>query len=212
MISVAIVEDNNTIRSGLQLLIGGTEGYSCKGAYGDCESILKDILKIDPDVVLMDIDLPGMSGIEGIKEIKKILPECTIQVLTVYDENEMIFDALCAGASGYLVKNTPPVRLLDSIKEAYDGGAPMSSTIARKVVEFFQKRKNITKGALLEELTSRERELLIQLCEGYSYKAIANSLFISTETVKFHLRNIYKKLHVHSKSEAVAKALKEGLI
>ena len=139
MLKVVVVEDNNAIRDGLKILIDGTEGYSCIGAFVECESMLKNIKKLEPDVLLMDLGLPGMGGIEGIKKVKMILPDLTILVLTIYEENDRIFDALCAGASGYLIKKTPPSKLLEAIKEAYEGGAPMSSQIARKVIEFFSK-------------------------------------------------------------------------
>ncbi len=212
MIKVVVVEDNDTIRDGLKILIDGTEGYSCIGAYSKCEAMLKVLEKLQPDVLLMDIGLPGMNGIDGIKEAKAVLPDLNILVLTVYEENDLIFDALCAGACGYLVKKTPPSKLLEAIKEATQGGAPMSSHIARKVIDFFQhKNRSASKGAN-NNLTPREREILSGLVEGNSFKAIADSLFISIETVRFHFRNIYKKLHVHSQSEAVAKAIKEGLI
>jgi DNA-binding NarL/FixJ family response regulator len=153
-----------------------------------------------------------MSGIEGIKKVKKILPDVTILVLTIYDENDTIFEALCAGACGYLVKKTPPSRLLEAINEAYEGGAPMSAHIARKVVDFFQKRKITSSSDTEILLTPREKEVLSKLVDGNSYKAIANSLFISVETVRYHFKNIYKKLHVHSQSKAVSKAIKEGLV
>ena len=133
MIKVVIVEDNEAIREGLKILIGGTDDYTCAGAFPGCEPMLKNLKKLDPDVLLMDIGLPGMSGIEGIKKAKAYMPELTILVLTVYEENDLIFDALCAGACGYLVKKTPPSKLLEAIKEAYDGGSPMSANIARKV-------------------------------------------------------------------------------
>jgi DNA-binding NarL/FixJ family response regulator len=212
MVKVVVVDDNDTIRSGLKLLINSTDGYSCPAVFRDCESMLQRIENVNPDVLLMDIDLPGMSGIEGIKKVKKILPEIVILVLTIYDENDIIFDALCAGASGYLVKKTPPSRLLEAIKEAYEGGAPMSAHIARKVVAFFQNKKVSTVHDSDILLTPREKEVLGLLVDGNSYKAIANSLFISVETVRFHFKNIYKKLHVHSQSKAVSKAIKEGLV
>jgi DNA-binding NarL/FixJ family response regulator len=212
MIRVVVVEDNNAIREGLKILIDGTEGYVCAGAYAECETMLKSIEKISPDVLLMDLGLPGMNGIEGIKRVKKLLPELTILVLTIYEENERIFDALCAGASGYLVKKTQPSKLLEAIREAYDGGAPMSSQIARKVIEFFQNKNTSSPQKNNYVLTPREKQILSGLVEGHNFKAIADSLFISIETVRFHFRNIYRKLHVHSQSEAVAKALKEGLI
>jgi len=212
MIKVVVVEDNNPIREGLKILIDGTEGYSCVAGYEDCSSMLKNIKKINPDVLLMDIGLPGMNGIEGIKKVKLQLPELTILVLTVYEENDLVFDALCAGASGYLVKKTPPSKLLEAIKEAFEGGSPMSSHIARKVIDFFQKKNTSSPLKNNYVLTPREKEILSGLVEGHNFKAIADSLFISIETVRFHFRNIYKKLHVHSQSEAVAKAIKEGLI
>lgn len=212
MINVVIVEDSTTIREGLKLLIDGTEGYSCEASYSNCEDLLEEIKNLNVDVILMDIDLPGISGIEGIRRIKKLSSEILILILTVYDENDLIFEALCAGASGYLVKKTPPAKLLEAIKEAFDGGAPMTSNIARKVVDYFQSNKPFQKDEENIALTKREKEVLSGLVEGSSYKAIADKLFISVETVRFHFRNIYKKLHVHSQSEAVVKAIKEGLV
>jgi len=212
MIKVAIVEDNNTIREGLKLLIDGTDGYKCVANYSVCEDLLSEVENLEVDVILMDIDLPGISGIEGMKRLKEISPDYTILILTIYDENELIFEALCAGASGYLVKKTPPAKLLEAIKEANEGGAPMTSNIARKVVDFFQKTQPIQKKEESIQLTKREKEVLSGLVDGCSYKAIADSLNISLDTVRFHFRNIYKKLHVHSQSEAVVKAIKEGLV
>lgn len=211
MIKVVVVEDNDTIREGLKILIDGTEGYKCAAVFSRCESMLPMLEKLNPDILLMDIGLPGMNGIEGINKAKIILPELAILVLTVYEENELIFDALCAGACGYLVKKTPPSRLLEAIQEAYQGGAPMSSHIARKVIDLFQQNK-MRQIPAHEVLTPREKEILSSLVEGNSFKVIADSLFISIETVRFHFRNIYRKLHVHSQSEAVVKALKEKLI
>jgi DNA-binding NarL/FixJ family response regulator len=143
--------------------------------------------------------------------VKLMIPELAILILTIYEENDLIFDALCAGACGYLVKKTPPSKLLEAIREAQEGGAPMSSHIARKVIDFFQKKPASSQKSNYD-LTPREKEILTGLVEGHNFKAIADSLFISIETVRFHFRNIYKKLHVHSQSEAVAKAIKEGLI
>jgi len=212
MIKVVVVEDKDPIREGLKILIDGTEGYSCINTFSDCETMLKNIVKLNPDVLLMDLGLPGMNGVEGIKKVKVLLPELTILVLTVYEENELVFDAICAGASGYLVKKTPPSKLLEAIKEAYEGGAPMTSHIARKVIDFFQKKKTASSQKSIYVLTPREKEILSGLVEGHNFKSIADSLFISVDTVRFHFRNIYKKLHVHSQSEAVAKAIKEGII
>jgi DNA-binding NarL/FixJ family response regulator len=212
MINVAIVEDNNTIREGLAALIGGTEGFKCSGAYIDAENFLKDLKKQIVDVVLMDIALPGINGIEGVKQALKIKPDLNVLMLTIYEDNTVVFDALCAGACGYLVKNTPPHRLIEAVKEVYNGGSPMSSHIARQVIKVFQKDQQ--KSIKNEEfsLTDREIEVLNSLSEGSNYHEIAESLFISVDTVRHHIRNIYKKLHVHSRSQAVAKAIRKGII
>ena len=205
MIKVAIIEDNNTIREGLAALINGTGGYSCVGSFDDCESFL---LKLDK----MDIGLPGMSGIDGIAKAKKIKPDLNILMLTVYEDSQSVFKALCAGACGFLVKKTPPSRLLEAIKDASEGGAPMSSLIARQVINVFRQ----TQGKVSEEketgLSSREIEVLTSLSDGNNYQEIADRLFISVDTVRHHIRNIYRKLHVHSQSEAVAKAIRKGII
>lgn len=212
MIKVAIVEDNNTIREGLAALIRGTENYSCVGAYVDCESYLEDMKTKKSDVVLMDIRLPGISGIEGVKKAKVFDPDVNVLMLTIYEESTVVFEALCAGACGYLVKKTPPSRLLEAIKDAYEGGSPMSSHIARQVITVFRQNSNLTKNDEKFNLSDREKEVLNHLADGNNYQEIADSLFISVDTVRHHIRNIYKKLHVHSQSEAVAKAIRKGLI
>jgi len=211
MIKVTIVEDNEVIREGLRVLINGTHGFNCIGCYADCESLLNNIRNEVPDVLLMDIYLPGMSGIEGIRHVRELLPELAILMLTIYDENDLVFEALCAGACGYLVKKTPPLRLLEAIRDAFEGGSPMSSHIARKVVTLFQ-QKGIFSPTPGLSFTTREREVLNGLAEGKTYQAIADSIFISVDTVRYHIRNIYKKLHVNSQTEAIAKAFKNGLI
>lgn len=212
MINVAIVEDNSTIREGLSALINGTEGYKCVGSFGDAESFLQKFNLLDINVVLMDIGLPGMNGIDGVKNAVIKNPDISILMLTVYEESEFVFDALCAGACGYLVKKTPPARLLEAIKDANDGGSPMSSRIARQVITAFKEGK----GALIDEdefdLTDREVSVLNLLADGFNYQEIAENLFISVDTVRHHIRNIYKKLHVHSQSEAVAKAIRKKII
>lgn len=211
ILKVAIIEDNNTIREGLAALINGTSGYSCVGAYGDCESFISKLSTLDVDVVLMDIGLPGMSGIDGIAKAKKIKPELNILMLTVYEDSQSVFKALCAGACGFLVKKTPPSRLLEAIKDASEGGAPMSSLIARQVINVFRQ----SQGKTPEEeanLSAREIEVLTSLSDGNNYQEIADRLFISVDTVRHHIRNIYRKLHVHSQSEAVAKAIRKGII
>ncbi len=212
MINVAIVEDNNTIREGLAALINGTEGYKCVGAFGDVESFLPKINSLPINVVLMDIGLPGMNGIEGTKAAAIKNPDLSILMLTVYEESEFVFDALCAGACGYLVKKTPPARLLEAIKDANDGGSPMSSRIARQVITAFKEGQNITSSTKDYDLSDREISVLNLLADGCNYQEIAETLFIAVDTVRHHIRNIYKKLHVHSQSEAVAKAIRKKII
>ena len=205
MIDVSIVEDDSEIRESLALLINGTNGYSCQNNFPDCETMIKHVKELLPDVVLMDIDLPGMSGIEGVRKIKEMTPDIDILMLTVHGDSRTVFEALCAGACGFLTKDVQPLKLLDAISEAHTGGAPMSSQIARMVVNSFKATGN-------SNLTTREKEVLIQLCKGKSYRMIADTLYISEETVRRHIKNIYRKLQVSSKSEAVAKALKEKLV
>jgi DNA-binding NarL/FixJ family response regulator len=204
MIKVAIVEDNDDIRDGLAMLIGGSEGYQCAATYANAEDALADLVKNTPDVVLMDINLPRMSGIECTRKLRQLRPDLSIMVLSAYDDDEKIFESLKAGARGYILKKTPPAELLEAILEVHTGGSPMSSRIARRVVQTFQ-----VTGTSVEErqrLSKRENEILSYLAKGYRYKAIADTLSISIETVRTHLRNIYEKLHVHSRSEAVIKA------
>ncbi len=203
MINVVVVEDNDTIREGLKILIDAADGFSCKGVYSECESMIGEIKIHNPDVLLIDLILPGISGIEGIKLVKSLLPELSIIVLTVYNENDYIFDALCAGASGYITKNTPQSKLLYAIQEAYEGGTPMSSNIARKVIGLFQ-QKGITNnggGDKMVSLNQREKDILNKLVEGNSVKAIADSLFINVDTLRSDFKNIYNKLHIFSKAE-----------
>lgn len=202
---IEIVEDNDVVRDGLQLLINSMSNYSVVGAYISCEHALKNLEKDMPNVILMDLDLPGMSGIEGIQRIKKIHPEIHIIVITVHEDSEMVFEALCAGASGYITKNANHSRLLDAIDEVQSGGAPMSSKIAKMVVSSFQKNHN-------SPLTTRETEVLELLSTGKSYSVIADELFIHKETVKSHIKNIYFKLHVNCKADALEIARKNKLI
>lgn len=205
MIHVSIVEDDPEIRQSLALLIGNAAGFKCVSDYGSCEEALEDIDKKQPDLLIMDIHLPGMTGIEGVRRVKKIIPDCEIIMLTISEDNQDVFDSLCAGASGYLKKNTPPAKLLSSIEETVNGGAPMSMDIARMVVNSFKKIEQSN------PLTAREKEVLGLLCDGKSYKIIATELFVDINTVKFHIRNIYRKLEVNSKGEAIIKALKNNL-
>lgn len=205
VVSVAIVEDDDDIRESLALLINGTEGFVCPESFRDCESAIAKIGRLKVDVVLMDIQLPGMSGIEGVGPIKEKSPDTNVIMLTIHKDDELVFRSLCAGATGYLVKNTKPERILEAIREVTNGGAPMSTNIARMIVNSFRKTTNTL-------LTAREMEVLTNLCKGQSYKMIADVLFVSEQTVHFHIKNIYEKLQVHSKSEAVAKAIREKLV
>lgn len=202
-IKVAIVEDVKEIREGLGSLISGSEGFICINTYSNAESALKGISEDEPDVVLMDIGLPGMSGVDCIKKLKSINPKFQIIMLTVYEDDEHIFKALVAGASGYLLKKTPPVKILEAVQEVYNGGSPMSSQIARKVINAFQSMNKSSKET--DNLSAREQEILSYLAKGFRYKEIAEKLFISKETVRTHLRNIYEKLQVRSRTEAVLK-------
>ena len=209
-INAAIVEDRREIREGLAMLINGTEGFHCSGSYRSAEEALDRIQLHPPDVVLMDIGLPGMSGIEALRILKERYPKMLLMMLTVYDDDDRIFDAICAGASGYLLKKTPPAKLLESLREAVGGGAPMSPEVARRVIALFREIRPPERADY--ELTPHETRLLKLFVEGHNYKTAAAELGVSVHTVSFHLRSIYDKLQVHSKSEAVAKALSNRLV
>jgi DNA-binding NarL/FixJ family response regulator len=209
-ITVAIIEDRREIREGLTVMINYTDGLRCVGSFRSMEEALSRIPGNLPDIVLSDIGLPGMDGIEGVKILIEKYPSMTILMLSVYDDNERIFDALCAGATGYLLKNTPPVKLIESLKEAVKGGSPMSPEIARKVVALFRDFRPPERVDY--DLTPHELRLLKLMVEGHSYKSAAVELNVSVNTISFHLKSIYEKLQVHSKSEAVAKSLQHRLI
>ena len=209
-ISVAIVEDLREVREGLAVLVNGTSGFRCSGSYRTMEEALVGIGANLPDVVISDLGLPGMSGAEGIRILRERFPQLPILALTVYNDDEDVFEALCAGACGYLLKNTPPARLLESVREVVDGGAPMSPQVARRVVDLFREFRPPERAEC--HLTPQEKELLRLLVEGHHYKTAADKMGISKHTVAFHLRNIYAKLEVHSKTEAVARALRERLV
>lgn len=210
IIKAAIIEDQRDIREGLAMMIRGTDGYRCTGTFRSMEEALEKIGFEVPDVVLVDIGLPEMSGIDGIPLLKERYPNLLLLVLTVYEDDEMIFDALCAGATGYLLKKTPPARLIESLKEAASGGAPMSPEIALRVIKLFRDIRPPQRADY--KLTPHEIRLLKLLVEGHNYKTAAVEAGISVTTVAFHMRNIYQKLQVHSKSEAVSKALRNRLV
>jgi DNA-binding NarL/FixJ family response regulator len=210
IIKVAIIEDEREVREGLALLINGTEGFRCTQRFASMEEAVENADGDLPDVALVDIGLPGMSGIEGVWELKQRYPQLLLLMLTIYKDNDRIFQALCAGACGYLLKNTPPARLLESLKEVVGGGAPMSPEVARRVIGLFHQFQPAARAGC--KLSPQEMRLLKLLAEGHHYKTAAAELGISVTTVAFHTRGIYEKLQVHSKSEAVAKALRSGLI
>jgi DNA-binding NarL/FixJ family response regulator len=209
-IKVAIVEDRRELREGLSMLINGTEGFVCSGTYRSMEEALSAVAAAPPDIVLSDIGLPGMSGIEGIRLLKDRFPDLIILMLTIYEDDERIFDAICAGACGYLLKKTPPARLLEALKEAVQGGAPMSPEVAARVISLFREIRPPQRPEY--ELSPHETRLLKLFIEGHNYKTAAAELGVTVHTVSFHLRSIYDKLQVHSKSEAVAKALQNRLV
>ncbi|HEY0461195.1 MAG TPA: response regulator transcription factor [Pyrinomonadaceae bacterium] len=207
---VVLIEDLRDIREGLTALINGTAGFACVASYGMMETALARIENDKPDVILTDLGLPKMSGTEGIEHMRRIFPEIPIIALTIYDNDREIFDALCNGANGYLLKNTPPARLLEALREAVKGGSPMSPTIAARVVNLFRTFRPPREAEY--RLTPQETELLKLLIEGHHKKTAAREMNISFHTVSFHLKNIYEKLQVHSKTEAVAKALRERIV
>lgn len=204
-ISVCIVDDNRDLRNALEEIISMSEGYRCIATIGTAEEAIREIPRLEPDVVLMDINLGSTeSGIDCVRILKQQVPATNFMMCTVYEEDEKIFEALSAGASGYILKKTAPARLLDAIRELYQGGAPMSSQIARKVVAAFQS-KSSGMDSDLDQLSTREKEILEQLSKGLMYKEIAAELFISPETVRKHVYHIYEKLHVTNRIEAVNK-------
>ena len=210
-IRVAIFDDNKNLLDSLFQLVNGSSGFECVGAFPNCNELTSDIKKSKPDVVLMDIEMPGISGIEAVRLLKEKFPHVKIMMETIFEEDEKIFASICNGAEGYILKNTPPAMILDSIREVYAGGAPMTPSIASKVLKMFRTHSSPVKNDSFN-LTEREKEILSCLVEGMSYKLIADKCFITVDTVGGHIRNIYEKLQVHSKSEAVAKAIKGKIV
>jgi DNA-binding NarL/FixJ family response regulator len=211
-IRVAIFEDNKLIREALQTIINGSPGFVCTGTFANVNQVKSDIGFCRPDVVLMDIEMPGRNGIEATKIIKDNYPEVKVLIQTVFNDNDKIFNALCAGASGYILKTDSPLKQLQALEEVFNGGASMSTSIAQKVMEFFVNRNVILVAPNQTDLglSNREREILTLMVQGLSYKDMADRAFISYETIRTHVKHIYKKSHVVCRSEAVLKAKQQG--
>jgi DNA-binding NarL/FixJ family response regulator len=205
-IKVAIVDDDEGIRASLAALIRRAPAFKLTGDYPDAETALKEIPRHPPNVVLMDINLPGINGVECVRQLKAAVPSLQVLMLTVYEDSESLFDSLKAGASGYLLKRTAPARLIEAIRDVYGGGAPMTPQLARRVVQFFSRPGE--DESPVAKLTVGEREFLDQLAKGYAYKEIADRMRISIDTVRSYVRTVYEKLHVHSRTEAVVKYLR----
>ncbi|MGN6195118.1 MAG: response regulator transcription factor [Ginsengibacter sp.] len=203
-ISMSVVEDMDEVRQKIKRIIDESEEFICLSTYSNAEKALEELPRLSPDIVLMDINLPGMSGIECIKEVKKKCPQIQFMMFTIYENSEQVYEALAAGANGYLLKQTPPEEILRALKELYEGGAPMSTHIARKVVSFFQK-ENKNNPEHSADLSKREKQVLELLSKGFLYKEISDQLFISTGTVRQHIHKIYEKLHVQNRTEAINK-------
>ncbi len=205
MIRIAIVEDNNTLRQSLEQLFNTTNDIRLVASLSNLLNVVSDLAKAEPDIVLMDIGLPNISGIEGVRTVKSNFPKVQVLMFTVFEDDEKIFEAIRAGASGYLLKKTPPAEIIEAIRELHVGGAPMSPTIAKKVINSFQAAPSKTVEDY--QLTTREKEILYSLVDGLSYKKISDKYVVSISTIRTHICNIYHKLHVNSKSQAVAKVL-----
>ena len=212
-IKCIIFEDNKLVRDALETILNGMPGYTCCGAYADGNRWLQDVKRTEPDVVLMNIEMPGLNGIAVSRQLHEVFPDLKILIQTVFNDTEKIFSALCAGASGYILKNDPPHKYLEAINEVYNGGAPMSPIVAKKVLGFFSNKNVLLISPETNDyqLSNREFEILQFMVSGENYKTIASRAFISYETVRTHVKNIYKKLHVTCRSEAMLKAIQQGI-
>ena len=208
-VRIIIYEDNMRLRQSLELLLGEGSGFSVLGSFADCDEVEKQVKKLKPELVVMDIDMPGIGGVEGVKILKSTFPEVKVVMHTVFDDDNRIFDCICSGADGYLLKNTPPVKLIHALEDLADGGTPMSPFVAQKVFQYFRNKTAVSNSF---NLTTREKEILELLVKGNSYKMIAEKCSVSIDTVKKHLQNIYHKLHVNCGTEAVAKALQHKIV
>lgn len=211
-IKIILIEDNKFIRSGWELALMNEKDFQIIGSYGSCEEAFKDEAIGAVNLVLMDIGLPGMSGIEGVKYLKEKYPKMIMVMCTVHEDDDKIFDALCAGAVGYLLKKTKPEELIAALRDAFNGGSPMTPSVARKVIASFQKKPLKSFGGKEIELNEREEQILSLMAKGKSYTEIANEIYLSIDGVTYHIRHIYEKLHVHNRAEAVAEGLKKRII
>lgn len=211
-IRICVFDDNKKVRDALGMIIKGTDGLEWCGSFSDCNNLLRDYTKAKPDVVLMDIQMPGISGIDAVKELRGKFPDAKILMLTNFDDDDKVFSSICFGASGYLLKNTSPTKIIESIKEVFEGGAPMTPVIAQKVLRMFRDKPPHTSPERDYNLTTREKEVLECLVKGMSLKMVGEELSISYDTVRTHIKHIYEKLHVFSMTEAVAKTIKEKLL
>ena len=214
-IRVAIFEDNKLVRDSFEVILNGTDGFICTGSFSSCNSLVHDVKRSQPDVILMDIEMNGINGIEATKTIKQEFPSIKILIQTVFEDDDKVFSAICAGASGYMLKKTSPAKLIEATREVYEGGAPMSPGIASKVLTLFQKfapPEPKSPDYESSNLSKREKEILLLMMEGDNFHAIAKKLFLSYDTVRTHVRSIYKKLHVASVNQAIVKAFKQRLI
>jgi DNA-binding NarL/FixJ family response regulator len=210
LIQILIYEDDADMREGMAQYLSTVSEFSVVGVFSNCDTIEEDVQLLKPNLLLMDIDMPGRGGIEGVRLVKRSHQDIKVLMFTVFDDDKKIFDAICAGADGYLLKKTPPEKIIDALKDVCSGGAPMTPTIARKVLQFFPKSNIISTAN--EPLTEKEREVLLHLVNGKSYKQVAGDLNVGIETVRTHIKHIYSKLHVRSMSQAVVKAINQKLV